>query len=246
MDDIVDHGFNFIDVDGMPTRWGVWAPKWLNEDPLWREERYCNSLEILSFLAVTYHMTGDEKYRQAARGLLHDHHYLKNIENRPAHSPLTYSNIDNELLALSFPGLIWCEKDPELLRVYRDCLEHWYEGVRAEKSPYFNFTYGLLAGQDPCLSESVAYLQDAPWDLIDWRVDNSKRMDLDLKLCPAPDPLQTHPLPPPSERAVTRWDKTPWPADQGGRGESEWCPHYWLLPYWMGRYAGFISAPDTA
>ena len=246
MDYIVDNGFNLIDVDGTYTRWGVWAPEQLNDDPRWLPERYANSLEILSYLAVTFDMTGDDKYRSAAHHLLYDHHYLENITKRPPHTALTYSNIDNELLALTFPGLIWCEKDQELLDIYKDCLDHWYDLVKMERSPYFNFTYGLLTGEDPHLKDSIEYLRDAPLDLVDWRVDNSKREDLDLKLSPAIHPLQTHPLPPPSERAVVRWDKTPWPALQGGSGESEWCPHYWLLPYWMGRYGRFIAEPKTS
>jgi len=186
-------------------------------------------------------MTGDEKYRRAAGELLHDRGYLENIRMPADRPPLPYSNIDNELLSLTFPGLIWCEKDPDMLRIYRECLDRWFDNVRPEGSPYFNFIYGMLVGADPCLDGSIAYLKDSPLDLIHWRVDNSKRRDLALKLSPAPEPLQTHPLPPPSERAVTRWDKTPWPAVQGGSGESEWCPHYWLLPYWMGRCFGFIG-----
>ena len=46
MDHIIDGGYTFRDIDGKPTRWGVWAPERLNDDPDWWLERGVNSVEI--------------------------------------------------------------------------------------------------------------------------------------------------------------------------------------------------------
>ena len=34
-DHIIDHDFLLIDIDGTPTRWGVYSPKLLNHDRFW-------------------------------------------------------------------------------------------------------------------------------------------------------------------------------------------------------------------
>ena len=58
---IVDDGFALKDIDGAPTRWGMWAPEKLNGDPDWAPERGVNSVEILSYLKLAKHVTGDPK-----------------------------------------------------------------------------------------------------------------------------------------------------------------------------------------
>ena len=60
-DFIIDGGYTLRDIDGKPTLWGVWSPERLLEDPDWQPERGCNSVEILSYLAVAHHITGDAK-----------------------------------------------------------------------------------------------------------------------------------------------------------------------------------------
>src|SRR5207244_4304510 len=76
---IVDHGYVLQDIDGRATRWGNWSPESLNGDPNWYEERAGNSVEILSFLGVAYHMTGKAKYQDAARYLIGKHGYARNM-----------------------------------------------------------------------------------------------------------------------------------------------------------------------
>jgi len=79
-------------------------------------------------------------------------------------------------------------------------------------------------------------------DLVCWTVDNTHREDIRLVREPIWEIQQTDRLLPASERGVVRWDKNPWMAVHGDEGRSEWCPVFWLLPYWMGRYAGFIQS----
>lgn len=245
MDYIIGHGYVLVDTDGTHTRWGVWSPEKLNHDPDWRAERGINSAEILSFLKTTYHVTGDEKYQREYLALLHDHGYAENVRQAKTYEVAWRTHIDDELLALAYPGLLFYEKDPNLRALYRESLEHWYTGMRREQNALANVIYGLLTGQDPDLNGTLSMLRDTPLDLISWTIDNSTREDLHLQRAPIIDAVQTDRLPPPSERGVIRWDKNPWEAIQGGDGREEWAPTFWLLPYWMARHAGFIAPPQT-
>ncbi|MDQ1257701.1 MAG: hypothetical protein QG656_2307, partial [Candidatus Hydrogenedentes bacterium] len=244
MDHIVSNGFVLVDIDGKHTRWGVWAPERLNGDPDWAAEQGINSLEILSYLKTAYHVSGDAKYQEQYERLIEEHGYGEMARHAKTFAPAWRTHIDDELLCFAFPALLLYEKDSELKALYRESLDRWYEGVRNDCNPYFNFMYAALTGSDPNMDDSIAFLRDAPLDLVNWTVDNSTREDLKLERAPEVEPLQTHPLPPADERGVMRWDKNPWMAVSGDGGTSEWCPAYWLTPYWMGRYYGYIGAAE--
>jgi hypothetical protein len=241
MDYIIDGGYVFKDIDGTHTRWGVWAPEKLNGDPDWAPERGVNSVEILSFLKATYHITGNEKYQKEYLRLLHEEHYADNVRHAKTYAPGWRTHIDDELLALAYPALLRYEKDPDLLKLYRESLDYWYGGIKGDRSPYFDFLYAGLTGTRPQTPDGIAFLRDMPLDLIDWTVDNAKREDIQLVRAPEIEPLQTSRLLPASERGVIRWDRNPWAATQGGGANTESAPTFWLLPYWMGRYSGFIE-----
>jgi hypothetical protein len=246
MDYIIDGGYVLRDIDGSPTRWGVWSPEKLNHDPDWLPERGVNSVEILSFLKATYHITGDQKYEREYRRLLDEHQYRENVKQAKTFNPAWRTHIDDELLALAFPALLLYENDPELRNLYRQALDTWYSGVKNDQNPWFHFLYASLTGTPPEMTDSLMFLRDAPLDLIRWTVDNTRREDLKLVRAPEIAPWQTDRLPPPSERGVMRWDENPWRAVQGDGGHTESDGVFWLLPYWMGRYYGYIAPPVTS
>lgn len=244
MDHIIENGYVLRDLDGSHTRWGVWAPERLNDDPEWAGERGINSVEILSYLLATHHMTGNEKYRAEYLRLLRDHNYLENVRRAKNYNPAWRTHIDDELLAMAYPALFKYEKDPEILAVYRESLDHWHGGVEQDQSPFMDYLYALCAGTASDSSRAAEFLRTTPLDLVNWTVDNSLREDLRLVRAPELEFLQTDRLPPADERGVVRWDKNPWVAVQGDGGHSEWAPTFWLLPYWMGRHHGWIAAPE--
>jgi len=238
---ILDGGYVLRDIDGTHTQWAVWAPDRLNHDPDWAAERGINSVEMLAYLKLAHHATGEARFGQAYRSLIEEHGYAENARRAKTYEDMWRTHIDDELLALAFPALLLLEKEPELLGIYRESLEHWYLGTRNDQSAWFNFVYASLGGGDPGLDVSLAFLRDAPLDLVNWRIDNTCREDLSLTRKPEMEFVQTSRLLPPDERAVIRWDKNPWMADAGDGGHTEWTPVYWLLPYWMGRYYGYIE-----
>jgi hypothetical protein len=90
--------------------------------------------------------------------------------------------------------------------------------------------------------ESHRTLERIPMDMIEWTVQNSHRID--LKLRPEKDRFnrsQLAEVPPPDERPVAKWNSNPYRPDGGSGGSGEDDGAYFLLPYWMGRYHGWVE-----
>ncbi|MFQ5810118.1 MAG: hypothetical protein ACE5JM_10915 [Armatimonadota bacterium] len=248
-DYIIGNGYYLIDADGKPTRWGVWAPERLNDDPRWGPERGLNSLELLTYLKVAHRITGDQKYARAARDLIENHHYaLNTIEQKilPGDFAGAEDNhSDDELAFLCYYGLLRYETDPQLRAIYLASLERSWQIERPEKCPLWNFIYGAVTGRPCDVEAAVESLQDIPLDLIKWKVTNSHRQDLQRD--PEPDragqPQLLAPLPG-RERPLHKWNGNPYCID-GGNDLEEECGTFWLLPYWMGRYHGIIAEDPT-
>jgi hypothetical protein len=241
VDYIIEGEHNMNDIDGEHTEWAVWNPEKLNNDPDWRTERNINSLEILSYLKLAYHMSKKEFYQKEYEKLLYQHRFVENIKKPKTTNPSWRTHIDEELLALSFPCMLLYETDIKIKSILRESFEQWYREARKDQSPYFNFLYGAFTGSDPNLESSISFLRKTPLDLVRWRVDNSKREDIHLTHIPEMEMVQTNRLLPIDEISFFRWDKNPWQAVQGDGGYSESDAVFWLLPYWMGRYYGFIE-----
>ncbi|MBN1347361.1 MAG: hypothetical protein JXQ73_32020 [Phycisphaerae bacterium] len=242
MDRIIDGGFKYHGPNGRRTRWGVWAPHELNETLEWRGERGLNSLSLLTYLEVTRHLTGDEKYRRIACELIDKHHYAKNTVNQKINIPGITNHSDDELAFVNYYNLLRLEKDPEIRKIYVESITRSWRIERPEHSPLFNFIYGSAAAGPFDLPVSVEWLQDFPMDLVYWEVDNRGRKDVEVN--PIRDRFkqpQSKAVLPPSERPLMRWNGNPY-ALRGGSadGRVEDDGTIWLLPYWMGRHHGFI------
>ncbi|MFO1020472.1 MAG: two-component regulator propeller domain-containing protein [Planctomycetales bacterium] len=241
MDHIIDGGYVFRDIDGEATRWGVWSPEKLNHDPDWSLERGCNSVEIIAYLTITKHVTGEAKYEREIEKLLKEHHYAENMLEpmSPYHDYFTYIGYD--LLSMCYPALLTYEKNPERVATYRKSLEAWYAPIKKDNSAQFSYIYAAHAEGEIPNQGCVDLLRDIPLDQIEWAIDNSHREDIKLVHRPAEDGWQTDRLLPPSERAVFRADSNVYRAWNGNGGHEEGSCVAWLLPYWMGRYHGFIE-----
>lgn len=244
MDYIIEGDYMLRDIDGLPTRWGMWNPTHLWNNGDWRAERAINATEILAFLKITAYLTGDAYYEQEYRRLLTDYHFLDLVRAPKATNPAERTDIDSSLLALVLPPLLWTEQDPQLRDAYLEGVRQWHSQVRDAHSPFFDFICATLGVQQIDIEACVAFLRDAPLDLIHWTVDNSHREDVRLVRYPELYSWQVDRLLPASERFVMRWDKNPYDAIGGDDGYRESTGVYWLLPYWMGRYFGFIGAPE--
>lgn len=245
MDHIITHGYTLVDVDGKPTRWGRWnweyfrSPDGTPDGPL-------NALEALSFLKTAHHITQDEKYAREYRRLALDEGYLAHTAKYlQLREEINYS--DEELAMLPFYLIFRYEQDPQMLNVYRQALNQWWQNCERERNPLWHFIYqtaNSFAKID--LAAALYTLQNIPLDLVKWSYDNSSRADivLDPALERARRPQSTNWLPP-DERAVMKWNGNPFRLDGGNRGYGEDDGGFYILPYWLGRYHRFISGPAS-
>jgi hypothetical protein len=240
---IVDHGFVLQDIDGKATRWGNWSPESLNGDGNWNEERPGNSVEMIAFLGVAYHMTGKQRYRDAAQTLVTKHHYDQNMLHTTFVTPAERTHIEDELLTIVYPNLITHLVLPSLQQTALTSLRRWHETAAPDGIPFYDFVYNRYSGRQGPLDRAVETLRDWPLDMIEWTVDNSKREDVKFDLTPGLDEPRLTRILPRSEMGLCMWDQEPYKVVIGRDGQREDRPNDWLLAYWMGRYYNLLAAP---
>ncbi|MBT4736926.1 MAG: hypothetical protein HOO16_06970, partial [Candidatus Marinimicrobia bacterium] len=112
-DHLIDHDFQLVDHDGKPTRWSRFNPYELNHDKNWFVERGLNSLSMLSYLSITHHITGDDRYRELSNMLIEDHGYAQNMTDQKFNRGVgTGNHSDDEMAFMSYYHLINYETDP--------------------------------------------------------------------------------------------------------------------------------------
>jgi hypothetical protein len=146
---------------------------------------------------------------------------------------------------LAYWGLYPYAFSPELKEKFREAIRDHWEAERPEKNALWNFTFAMTGVKDFDLNESVDFLQEYPLDMRNWAVQNSHRKDIEL--LPANFRNQTtKSLLPLGEIPLYRHNGEIFRLDSQGNGTSLISAgDVWLLPYWMGRYLGVISAPDN-
>lgn len=250
-DYIIDNGLNLIGHTGNKTRWGIWSPDLINRHPFYADLRPLNSLEILAALKIAEHITGDAKYAAVASELIEKHHYLLNSlmmrRGATGHWP-DINHSDDELLYLAYYPLLILEKDPARRRILVQSIARTWEdsgpeqAIRPERSPFYNFIYGATTGRRCDPEDAIETLQDWPWELIDWRTENSHRDDVVVRNAPGVHrhTAQLDRVLPASERSQGRWNSSPWTPDEGGNGRSEHDGVAWTIGYWLGVYHGYL------
>jgi hypothetical protein len=238
MDHIIEHGYYLVDLDGKPTRWGYWAPERLAKEP---DERALNSMQLLSFLKTTAHITGDARYETEYKKVANDLKYADLMTHmNQFRTEMNYS--DEELAMLPFYCAFQYEKDPALLKAFRSAADQWWKNIQRELCPLWTFIY--LTSQPEAkvdLPGAVWTLYRMPVDMIEWSVRNSHRPDIVWTNVPdRAGNREALTLLAPDERPVMKWNSNPFVVDGGAGGSGEDDGATFLLPYWMGRYHKFI------
>ena len=266
-DHLIDHDFQLVDHDGKPTRWARFNPYELNHDKNWFVERGLNSLSMLSYLAVTYHMTGDQRYRDLSNMLIEDHSYAQNLIDMKFNRGVgTGNQSDDEMAFMAYYNLINYETDPELKSIYAFSMYMNWMLEASELNPFFNFAFrAVTADQDftdawgtysldphkEWLDESVETLVRFPLDRFNWSHTNSHRTDLaklhtwnrtfDREDNSRKGYRVNGKVFPIDEMHMNHWNHDPWDLNTGGNGAELSTGTVFLLPYYMGLYHGFIQ-----
>lgn len=240
---LIDHGYLLQDIDGKGTRWGNWSPLSLNGDPNWYEERAGNSVEMLSYLGVVYHMTHKTRYLAAARELIDKHGYDRNMLQTSFDTASERTHIEDELLSIVYPNLMTHLLFPSLKTNAEISMQRWHRTAVQDGIPFYDFVFNRFSGRRVPLTRAVETLRDWPLDMIEWTVDNSRREDVVKDTTPGLDGDRLTRILPRSEMGICMWDQEPYRAIIGLNGAREDKPTDWLLAYWMGRYYGLLAGP---
>lgn len=259
MNHIITHDMYLIDYDGMPTKWGRWNPEYVNARPEIVGDRKICSSNIIAMLQTAYRFTGKQKYKDKAFELMDKYGYLKNLMTPMAtvgHAPADadelskelsdgWNHSDDEMYFLGYWGLYRYALNDKLKSDYKKAIiDHW-EIERPEKEGAWNIFTAMTGVGKYDLDNAIWYLQKYPLDMINWRVTNSKRKDIEH--IPANFRNQSiKEVLPASELPITRHNANRFQLDGGDSGSEEYSAgDIWLLPYWMGRYLGVINGPST-
>ena len=243
-DHIIENKYRLCDVDGLPTTWACWDPDQLNRNSMWLWEKCINSLEILTFLKVAYHITGDEKYQNEYMRLgVKEHYFINAAQHKRPDGRLNH--IDDNLGFLCSATLLRLEEDENIRAYLLMGLKHHWEYERIEHCAWYNFIYGAFTGEPCDIDTGIKQLQDTPLNYTSFKMYNSKRKNLVYDTEQeywGEDPQLTVPLDI-DERVPCNYDTNIFQPDCGN-SESAPSPSSWLLPYWFGRLFGLIEEKE--
>jgi len=258
MEHIVEHDMYLIDWNGKPTMWGRWNPEYVNARPVVVGDRKITSSNIVSMLQTVYHFTGKKIYKEKALELMSKYGYLENlmrpmktIGQAPDDADVLskdlsdgWNHSDDEMYFLGYWGLYRYALNDTLKKKFRDAIiDHW-QIERPEKEGAWDIFTAITGIPHFDLDEAVWYLQKYPLDMINWRVKNSERRD--IQFIPQNFRRQTiKEVLPPDELPIERHNANRFDLDGGNEngGAENSAGDIWLLPYWMGRYLQVISTP---
>ncbi len=243
-DYLLAHDYDLLDLDGKPTRWGQWSERYFQTEE-GKYEAALRAIELLSFLKTTAQITGDKKYDEAYADRIRRGYatYTKAYRRWTGGGEINFS--DDELAYLSWYPLLQYERDSKLRSLYLDGMRFTWGKIRPDRNPLWNFisVASRVGPMTPeVLDDSRRALERIPMDMIEWTVRNSHRVDVTFQ--PASDRFNHRQLTEvlaPDERAVQKWNSNPYIPDGGAGGHAEDDGAYFLLPYWMGRYSGWVQ-----
>ena len=183
--------------------------------------------------------------------------------------PNELNHSDDQLAYTAWYPLLQLEWDPEIRTVLRKAVRRHYRIIRPKRSSFFYFATATADPGYVDLAPAVQNLRSIPTDRRLWKVENSHRADIHYEpnVNRFDTPIIERVLPA-DERHWYKWNKDPYVPDGGGPGNvspSGIMPEdaqveiptsikypdgayeddgaSWLLPYWMGRYHGYIAGP---
>ncbi|MCF6286201.1 MAG: hypothetical protein L3K26_13565 [Candidatus Hydrogenedentes bacterium] len=266
-DHLLAHHWTQTDHDGKPTRWGDFSPEKINQNGFWWVERGLKSLSILSYLSVTHHITGHQKYRDAFLELAWKNGYAMNGMTQPKAmlSPGAFGQGDDDMAFMNYYHLLRYETDPALQDMFNNAVFWHWQIEQYERNPLLNTIYAAcnlgkyrtdqwgttdLSPTQGWLDDVLFTLKRFPLDLVDWPLSNAHRIDIiplrQFARGPGPGHIGTgyrvdgYTIPIDENHAIQS-DQDPWVLEHKADGTRLNTGVSFLLPYYMARFHGFIA-----
>ncbi|MBI2433045.1 MAG: hypothetical protein HYV26_09255 [Candidatus Hydrogenedentes bacterium] len=217
----------------------------LNDAPEHYLETGLNSLQMLSFLKVAYHITGDAKFKEHFDTLIVEHGYLDNVLLEKKVFPDENNHSDNQLGFVAWYPWLQLEKDPNVRLAMQKAVRRHYRTLARDKSSFFFLVAATIDPDYVNIEDAIENLREIPTDRRQWKQDNSHRAD--VMFDPHVDRFgkkQLMDVLTADERCFAKWNSNLYIPDGGGDGRDEDDGAAYLLPYWLARYHGFLAAPQ--
>jgi hypothetical protein len=248
MDHVVggEYSYTLKEEDGYPTEDGHMDPGFMETVGQFGDAGL-NAAMILSGLIAAHRMTGEVRFQEHLDKLISEFGYAEYVRREKEIQDVYWVNHDSDEMAfMAFHALLWNDDDLSRRDIWLDGLSRLWDTQRPERNPEFNFTWASHAPTDADigLQDSIRTLKEIHLSLVVWWCHNGGRLDLTLNQ--QPDRFgnpQSTTVPPYHQRHVMKWNSNPYGLDSAADGRSEEASTFWILPYWMGRYEGFITAP---
>lgn len=258
---IIDGRYEFLECSGKPTTWAKWSQRYFTTDPLGYCDACLNACELLMYLKVTMHVTGEEGlWKEHYEKLIADGYaelgtkrYARASqaavrEGMTIEEDLMYG--DNMLALLSFWQLCTLEKDEKLLKTYRKGFSLWKNTLLREHNPGYDFMYKLaIPDAEIDIEKDADWLNNFELSRLLGSVRVAERHDAPVKetRCGNPREGEISCLLPLSEIEISKYDRNPFSATYFYPKQNGTCIescYVYTYGYWMGRYYGFISEEE--
>lgn len=241
-DYIIENDYYLIDVTGKPTTWGNWNLEYFNTLKGYADT-CLNAAELLSHIKVAWYLTGEERFEREYKKLAYDLGYADLCVTYYERKNRYINYSDEELAYLAYLPLVLLEEDEHLRSRYKDGMAEWWVNIQRELNPLWTYIYKLMDPESDCDMEgSLWTLRRLPLDMFRYPIDNTTRKDINiLDESGRHREIQTDSLLPPDERRIMKWNGNPFSLRSSGNALSEEPGTVFTLPYWLGRYYGFIE-----
>ncbi len=256
MKHIIDHGFEFHETStGKPTTWAKWSKSYFSTLLGW-SDGCLNATELLMYLKVTMHITGEkglweETYNKlvneegyARLTALHKErfHISALLEGGEDVEGLMYG--DNMLATSAYWLLITLENDNELKELYKNGYRGWNGTFRREHNPAYDIPYMLSCPEDEIDTEALAdWFRRVGITRLVTSVGLTSRYDVPCRTRFGGNKEASWRLSP-DEFPISKYDRNPYAYKdhEGGRDCYQLESAYiYTFAYWLGRYFGLIE-----
>ena len=242
-DHLIEHDLVIYDSGGEPTTFGDM------KGHVFGVPVGLHALIALAAYKVADEATGEAKYREAYDGLVRAGYPEAIYWTKFQFLGKTNHNNDNMQFLTTLP-LLLLEARPAIREEIGRGLERTVEYVRHEGNAWFNYVAMMGLGYDRQLAEDAFLTMHLfPLDKRQLEVDVRQDPRFEHAIVAARGGRERCPWPLPiNYRAQTAfaWRDDPYEllSGEGAAGDEISAPVDYLLAYWVGRYAGFISASE--